>query len=856
MRTNLVLPVCSIALGVTLIAQSLGAATFIQNPSFELNYNPVFPGYSAIDFWTGAAGANYGVNEIGGPFHNPPTQIPDQARAGFVQGSGSIRQTITGLIPGQLYCLQFFYDARDCCGGTVNLTTSFGGIQVDRVTNVRPTPTVPNHNFYYSRSLLVTALTDTAELVFETATTGDATVVLDAISLVPCATNSLPVLNASFEASGNVPLPGNIVPGQNLAGWTIGGVGNVGINARGEGFADNGVNPDQDHVVFLVNQSSISQVLNGLIPGSNYMLSFSYNQRVFDASHLRVTVGTDVLFDADVTEVGADLPYHTFEGMFTASDISMTLTFEQTTPSDQAALIDHVSVRGETGVVLNCLDFSTTAAELAPGQTLTVTLSVDPRLTENQSVTIRLRSPNLNVAELIGAEADGSLPLFFDFGQTSNTFDIRAVARGTIRIEIVESAGVCTDEDVSVTVVNSFVRNASFESSAVPLGVGLGNIVAWNSTGGVGLNNAAGPFHDNGLIPDRRQVAFVQQIGSLSQEIVGLTAGQRYWLQFHYNARNCCGGTIDLQVRFGGAELMTIANVAPVGEGMNYHFQNIAFVPTNAVGLLEFVTTATGDASLLLDAVSVVQREPGDIVIRNPSFEGTGVPSGVGYIQPDPFAGWITSGGYGPNLDGVGPFTDNGDAPDQDIVAFLQGAASLSQNVSGFSTGATYTVLYAVNARNCCSAGPTHYTVAVAGVELVSEDIAPVGGGNPFETRGAIFQASSGEAELRFAHAPPDGDRTLLLDDIRICLGDCRPRPRLGATLVQDVVPVIRLTWPISAAGYILECNTEIEGGTWTEVPWPVQVEGDEFVVIDDTSASTQKFYRLRLPPPPAAAGR
>ena len=70
-----------------------------------------------------------------------------------------------------------------------------------------------------------------------------------------------------------------------------------------------------------------------------------------------------------------------------------------------------------------------------------------------------------------------------------------------------DSAGLCTDNDVMVTVLNSFVRNSSFESSAVPAGVGYGGIVAWNASAGTGLNNASGPFHDNGLIPDRRQVA-------------------------------------------------------------------------------------------------------------------------------------------------------------------------------------------------------------------------------------------------------------------------------------------------------------------------------------------------------------
>src|SRR2546428_4235883 len=113
MRTSQLLPV----LGFLACVQPGSAATFIQNPSFEANYNPVFPSYGPIDLWAGGSG----VNESPGPFHNSATTIPDQSRVAFQQGSGSLRQTVTGLSPGQSYWLQFYYDARNCCGGTVDL---------------------------------------------------------------------------------------------------------------------------------------------------------------------------------------------------------------------------------------------------------------------------------------------------------------------------------------------------------------------------------------------------------------------------------------------------------------------------------------------------------------------------------------------------------------------------------------------------------------------------------------------------------------------------------------------------------------------------------------------------------------
>ncbi len=845
MRAHPVVPLLPTMVSLLILtAQSLPGATFVQNPSFESNYSPDGAHYGSIDLWTGGSG----VNQADGPFHNPSTQIPDQSRAAFIQGSASLRQTITGLIPGQPYCLQFFYDARNCCGGTVDLVTRFGGTQFDRIINVRPSPTVPNHNFYYFRNVAVTSAVDTAELEFATVTVGDATIVLDAVCLVPCDAGSVVVMNPSFEASGSIPVPGLIQAGQALAGWTIGAGGLVGINASGEGFADNGTPSDQDHVVFLQGISSISQELNGLIPGTNYEVSFAYNQRSFDLSHLLVTVGTTVLFDADVTDVGGANPYATFAGQFSAPEITATLTFEQTVP-EQVVLIDDIHVRGSTRPPLPCLGISPTAVELAPGQTVTTTVTVPSELTAGKSAMVQFRSPNTNVAELINADQDGNLSLEFGVGETTKVFETRAVGRGTVRIEIVDSAGLCTENDLSVTVLTSFVRNASFESSGVPAGVGYGPIVAWETTGQTGLNGAGGPFHDNGLIPDRAQVAFIQGAGSLSQSIFGLTPGANYWLQFHDNARNCCGGTIDLRVRFGGVEIASIPAVAAVLAG-DYHFQNINFVPTDSSGLLEFVTTASGDASLLLDAVSIVPRSPTDIVVMNPSFEGTGIPAGLGYIQPNRFAGWTPSGGgYGPNIDGVGPFTDNGDAPDQDIVAFIQGPVSISQNVSGLTVGQNYTLSFAVNARACCSPPPTHYTVTLAGAELVNEDVAPVGGSSPYVVRSLVFTAASTEGELRFSHVPPAGDFTLLLDDIRICAGDCRPSPRLRIQLGTTFASTVRLSWPGSYSGYILESTDDPMTGGWQEVIAPVQVEGDEFFVIDDTSGVARHFYRLHATP-------
>jgi hypothetical protein len=334
----------------------------------------------------------------------------------------------------------------------------------------------------------------------------------------------------------------------------------------------------------------------------------------------------------------------------------------------------------------------------------------------------------------------------------------------------------------------------------------------------------------------------------MSQEIGGLKPGKNYWLQFRYNARNCCGGTIDLTVRFGEKELIRIPDVRPVGETGEsaYHFQNISFVPETSAGLLEFVATANGDATLLLDAVSLIEREPDEVVIENASFEATGSPVGVGYVQPRRIAGWEMRGGYGVNITGVGPFTDNGSAIDQDRALFLQGQAGMSQTITGLAPGQDYTLIYYVNARNCCGAGVTRYSVSFDGLVVLEEDIEPVGGMNPYQLRYMVVQSLFSDAVLEFA-STPEGDHTLLLDNIRLVPGVVVPPPPPPPSPPIRIdfldASTLRVSWDAATANFVLQSATSLPGA-WMDVTLPVTVEGNENVVLVFLDSGNQ-FFRL-----------
>lgn len=235
------------------VGSALGAA-FVRNPSFESNFNDVWPHYSAVDEWSGATGVNDLELDPTGPFHNAGTPVPDRTRVGFKQGGGDVTQDISGLEPGGTYWLQFFYDGRAGGGASEEVVALFNGTEIGRDANLKPSTAG-----YYFMNAPFTADAETGTIRFTHIVSGDRTLLLDGVTVVARSTNDIALRNPSFEASGILPSVGAASP---LAGWTQSGA--VGVDDGTGGRADNGITPDQDLVAFIEGAGSMAQPVEGL----------------------------------------------------------------------------------------------------------------------------------------------------------------------------------------------------------------------------------------------------------------------------------------------------------------------------------------------------------------------------------------------------------------------------------------------------------------------------------------------------------------------------------------------------------------------------------------------------------------
>jgi hypothetical protein len=347
----------------------VAGTTFVLNPSFELDKDSGV-GSAPVTGWT-TAGGNIGMAEGSNPFLGPDDlAIPDRRKVLRMQTGGAVAQTIRGLQPGKLYGLQFFYNGRSLgYPYEMSLQVNFAGTELANYDNIMPAAQNGLTDYYFQEVRFTPTAADGLLEFKVTVTSGDATLFLDGVSIVPRIPGEVAVMNSSFEGTAmGATWPGYVQP-ERVAGWSAAG-GGYGVNAYSpktffvEPFFDNGINSDQDNVFFGKGAVTLKQVLNGLAAGQAYTLVFDYNCRdgrpqnssgPFLPGQVEVTVdGAVVLTTQEFDPVDTVSPWPGFRHTlplyqafvpFTASAESAELQFAHIgVTGDETMLLDNVRV--------------------------------------------------------------------------------------------------------------------------------------------------------------------------------------------------------------------------------------------------------------------------------------------------------------------------------------------------------------------------------------------------------------------------------------------------------------------------------------------------------------------------------
>lgn len=151
------------------------------------------------------------------------------------------------------------------------------------------------------------------------------------------------------------------------------------------------------------------------------------------------------------------------------------------------------------------------------------------------------------------------------------------------------------------------ILNPSFEAGSNFASPGYTDQVAgWTRTGGGGYNHAGNnPFADNGAFPEGGTVAFIQNDGSFSQVLTGLTPGQQYLLELDYNSRQGFGNNGHIQVNLGGTTLLDTI-ISPVGGSNPYHHLAATWTAGAGSASLDILGIANGgDATIVFDNITL-----------------------------------------------------------------------------------------------------------------------------------------------------------------------------------------------------------------------------------------------------------
>lgn len=160
------------------------------------------------------------------------------------------------------------------------------------------------------------------------------------------------------------------------------------------------------------------------------------------------------------------------------------------------------------------------------------------------------------------------------------------------------------------------IQNPSFENDTFTVYPGYISvnkpITGWTGTptDRVGINPSGGsPFADNGVIPDGKNVAFIQSYtggsSSLSTIITELSPGQKYTVNFRFNARASGSTTNPVLKVYIDNQLITSLSTVNVAGSNPYRYGAFDFTANAETAELKLVNDFNGDTTILVDNFTI-----------------------------------------------------------------------------------------------------------------------------------------------------------------------------------------------------------------------------------------------------------
>jgi hypothetical protein len=409
---------------------------------------------------------------------------------------------------------------------------------------------------------------------------------------------------------------------------------------------------------------------------------------------------------------------------------------------------------------------SQTVSGFSPGTTYTITFSAAQRSGVDQHGG---QSWNVKIdGTVVGNYNPG--PGATSYADYSATFTATAATHtlAFVGTDLVGGDNTVFIDNVRIAVAALPPANAGFESP----GIGNGNY-RYNPSGGSWAFGGS-PGNGSGLIgngsgfsnpnaPQGIQAAFVQALGSMSQSVPGFTPGVTYKITF--SAAQRPGNAQSWNVKIDNT---VVGSYNPGSGATSYVDYTATFTATAATHTLAFVGTdlAGGDNTIFIDNVrlSIVPPSPPNFGFETPVVSNYQYgPTGGSWT----FNNNATTSNYTGIVANGGGF-NNPNAPQGAQAAFVQYYGVLSQAISGFVPGRTYTITFAAAQRPGVNQhGGQSWNVKMDSTVVGSYN--PGSGATTYTDYSVTFTATTSTHTLAFVGTDlAGGDNTVFIDNVRI----------------------------------------------------------------------------------------